>query len=41
MVNIIIAVTVLLIMVGVCYFVSGSSNVAGTIFERKKPVGKK
>jgi hypothetical protein len=41
MANIIIVVVLISIMVGVCYFVSGISNIAGTIFERKRPVEKK
>jgi len=41
MTNIILVVVVMLVMVSVCYLLSGTSIVAGTIFERKKPVEKR
>ena len=41
MTNIIIVVVVMLVMISACYLLAGTSIVAGTIFERKKPVGKK
>jgi len=39
--SIIITVFVIGVMVVVCYFTSGISNMAGTIFERKSTVGDK
>jgi hypothetical protein len=39
--SIIITVFVIGVMVVVCYFTSGISNMAGTIFERKSTVTKK
>ena len=41
MTNIIIAVGLVLLMISGCYLLSGSSLVAGTIFERKSSVKKK
>lgn len=39
--RILIAVFIILVMVGICYFVSGISIFEGTIFERKTSVRKK
>jgi hypothetical protein len=39
--NVIIVVVVVTIMVTLCYFLSGISNMAGTIFEKKSTVTKK
>ena len=36
----IIALVVIVIMIALCYFTSGLSNVAGTIFERKSTAEK-
>lgn len=40
MATIIIAIVVIVGMLGACYFTSGLSNNAGTIFERKSTVSK-
>ncbi len=39
--SIVLTVFVIGVMVVVCYFTSGISNMAGTIFERKSSVGDK
>lgn len=40
MTTVIIAIVVILGMIAACYFTSGLSNNAGTIFERKSTVTK-
>ncbi len=39
--RILMALLIVVIMVGVCYFVSGLSVIEGSIFEKKKSVAKK
>jgi len=38
--TVVVAVVVVLVMIALCYFTSGLSNTAGTIFERKTTVAK-
>lgn len=39
--KILVAAFIILVMIGLCYFVSGISIFEATIFERKTTVGKK
>ena len=39
--SIVISIIVIVAMIGICYFTSGISNMAGTIFERKSNAGER